>query len=336
MLNLTGETSAPDFKLNFTLYDVNEDLLLVHALITSFIVYCSLPLNIFAMIMLVAERKKFEKGDIFIFAIILANLLGTLLHSGTVPIATLAKGWPFGEVVCKITAASQLVMVDFRQMFLTALSIHRFCNVISPLHYPAKQNWVIIGMFVLIMSNIMITHTVVNISTIPFFDISWPTCDTENQVENSRPLFAVALLLRAVYVGSGLIPLILYAVMWRKAWKLKQMTTVNRNPHSQKQYRILITIYQEKKALFRLLLIFIAGFVITLLLHVKKFNGNSTFGLTENNKILIIHYVFGYITLFHPYFDLITLLSSEDKVTARKSFISKICKKLGLSENDAL
>lgn len=318
-----------EFQLNFTLSDVSEDLLLIHGMVTGFMVYCSLPLYALALTMLLVERKRFEKGDVFIFAALLANFLGSVLQSATIPIATVLKSWPFGDFACRLTAVSHMVMVDTRQLSITALSIHRFCNVLLPLWYPSRQSKMIIALSVLIIFNVSVTHVVSIVSSAAFFDISWPTCDVE-RINDSRKILGILVIFRIAYIGSGLIPFCLYFVMWKKAWKLKRMTSMNR--HHEKQYKMIFKIYQEKKAFFRLLVMLIVGFVTTVFINFKTYGGNLTFGLTNASEIIAIHFILLYVTLCHPYLDLFVLLSSDDKVKARKSFMSKLYKVLRLEQ----
>ncbi len=332
---LNNSSSILEVTLNLSLDDVNIDTLQVHTLLTGILTSCSLMLHIFVMIVLVVERKRFEIGDIYVFAIVVVNFLVLLFHSSTIPVSTLLRKWPFGEVACALTGSVYLVGTDLRLAFLIGLSIHRYCNVIFPFAYPKRRSTIVATMMVSIIVYITIIHTWYLLVSVVFFDITWPTCDTQRHRDTSLLLKMALTVVQSATLLTGIIPFILYVIMWKKALEIKKKigswTSTSQNslvPNTDRysQARQCIQdsiILREKKALFILLVMLMTGTPTTIIIYMEKFAGSATFGLESATSSLIIQYALTEVTLASPYMDLLVLMSAQGKRTAIKSFRKK-------------
>ena len=332
---LNSSRTISEVTLNLSLDDVNIDTLQVHTLLTGILTICSLMLHIFVMIVLVVERKRFDIGDIYVFGIVVANFLVLIFHSFTIPISTLLRKWPFGDMPCALTGFVYLMGTDLRLAFLIGLSIHRYCNVRFPFTYPDKHSTIIVAtMMVSTIAYITVIHIWYLLVSIVFFDITWPTCDTQRNRDTSILLAVALTVVQSINLLSGIIPFILYVFMWRKALKIKKRTSstsTSQNPlapntdkYSQaRQYIQDSTILKEKKALCILLVMLIAGTPTTINIYIKKHLDSETFGLESITSSLIIQYALTEVTLISPYMDLLILMSTQSKKTAIKSFLRK-------------
>ena len=328
-----GNAFIQEETLNITLEDADLDSLLVHTLVTGILCSCSLVLHLFAMIVLIWERKQLDKGDVFIFTLFFANTLQLVFHSSTIPIVSLVKEWPFGENFCALTGFVYLMSTDLRQLSLVALSIHRYCNVRFPFRYPAKSTRVLVSMMVAIALYLIIGHTGFILSSVVFFDVTWPTCDTTGRPDIPRVMQVLLGLVRIALILLGITPFVLYILMKVTAIKIEKRSSYQ--IYRKRSVRILFiqsTLDIEKKAQFLTVALLLAGLPNTAIVCTKKFSNVITFGIENLIKRLNLHFVLTDIALVTPYLDLFVMMSTKEKRKATKNLLKKALHLLKVSK----
>lgn len=332
-----GNAFIQEETLNITLEDADLDSLLVHALVTGILCCCSLALHVFAMIVLISERKRLDKGDVFIFTLFFANTLQLVFHSSTIPIASIVKKWPFGEICCALTGFVYLMSTDLRQLSLVALSIHRYCNVRFPFRYAAKSTRVLVSMMVAIALYMIIGHTGFVLNSVVFFDVTWPTCETAGKPDIPRVIQVFLGLVRIAVILLGITPFVLYVLMKVTAMKIEKRSSYQvYRKRTAKIFFIQSTLDIEKKAQFVVVALLFAGLPNTAIVFTKKFSNVITFGLDNVFERLNLHFLLTDIVLVTPYLDLFVMMSAKEKRKATKNLLKKALRLLKVSKTLSL
>nr|XP_056717913.1 G-protein coupled receptor 183 [Euleptes europaea] len=89
--------------------------------------------NVLALIVVIKNRKKINSTTLYSTNLVVSDILFTTALPAR--IAYYAKGfdWPFGEVLCKLTALVFYINIYAAVNFMTCLSIDRFVAVVHPL-----------------------------------------------------------------------------------------------------------------------------------------------------------------------------------------------------------
>ncbi len=321
--------------INFTLNDIDDTIILIHGMITAVLTIIGILVHILSMIILIVEQRKLEQGDVFLIIIVSSNLVVLLFHSATIPITTLTRSWIFGETGCVVTGVIFLFASDIRLNSLIALSIHKYCNVMFPFKYPRISRIIIPVMIIVLLVFSVISHIWYTLTSVIYLDISWPTCDTQAHY-HYKTLFTISILVPTIQLIFGGTPFVLYALMWKKAARFKRnlpvlgyyaATTLEISSESiydtAKNVLLESTIVKEKKALFNLIVLIIAGTPTTFIAYTKKYSDSFDFGFDNLNQLMIFQFVLTYVVFLSPYIDLLIVIMTKDKRKIVRSFIQR-------------
>ena len=320
------------FAINLTLNEVNPILLAAHGVITTTMVLCGLMLHLLVLSAFVYKRKYFEMGEmVFISTIILGNILEMLFHSSTIPISALAQKWLFGKSGCIFTGLIYLFAYELRYYSLIALSIHRFCLVMFPFHYPRKSTVAISVMTIVNVVYMLLDKVWYTLIARVDFDVTWPTCDTQVNLKLPPILIRFRIVFHAINLLPGVIPFFLYLIMWIKGKKLEKginSTSVTNfleaNGKRAARKQSLLRIFKGKRVIMKLIILMVSGLIIYGILRLKIISSYLDYGLNHQTAILI-HFLFTEVVLTVPYLDVFFLIiTSAEKRKAITEFLKKL------------
>ena len=326
ILGSSAEDSSiiPLVTINASLQDCSDYTLIVHSICAAVMVYCAILLYIAVFTLFALKRKHLSKGDVFVFAILAGNFLTVLFHSSTIPISTWITYWPFGEVLCVFTGIVYLIGYDLRYSALVALSIHRFCSYHCPLHYPKHSKCVIAVISTFIVLYITTTRIWYTFYAVVFFDISWPTCDSQAHPHLlSSYVTKLRLVLWCLFHMCVILPFVLYIIMWCKARRINKVSSLRRGSFDSLGNENLKTLTLTKakshlKGLKVLLIVLLSGLPTTLIIYLKATTGGTLTRNVDNKEIsVIIHFILTQVTFISPYIDVLFLIwTSREKKEA--------------------
>ena len=326
----------PFVTINASLEDCSDYILILHSVCAAVLVYCTIPLYIAVFTLFALKRKHLGKDDVFVFAILAGNFSTVLFHSSTIPISTWIMYWPFGEVLCVFTSIVYLIGYDLRYASLVALSIHRFCVFHCPLHYPKRSKCVIAVLSTFIVLYITATRIWYTFYAVVFFDISWPTCDSQaHPYSLSSSVIKLRLVLWCLFHLCGVLPFVLYVIMWCKARRINKVRSLRQgsfgNIRNEKPKILTLTkANSHLKGLKVLLIVLLSGLPTTLIVYLKASTGGTLTRDVDSKELsVVIHFVLTQVTFISPYIDVLFLIWTSrekkeavlDSVKSAKSFV---------------
>lgn len=273
VIDPTGEGDVNDSEEgNATCYSLeaaHPAIVVVHALVLSVIVVCSLLGNGLVLLLVARFRELRTRSTIVSLCLVIADLLFTLCYTFPAIITTGKRGWVFGPNGCKAFGFIASDMLITRWLILSLLCLDRFCTVRFPFSYQRRGKCVMI----ILASLAWITPLVASAIPIPFFTtfelrdnhpICLPTCQREILGGLCRIYYAAIFTI--TFVIGTVIPLFLYSWLYHKARKLRKSVKFKLGHHTvQIANGILVpqpveeyqTIKKEKQATITFVLIFV-------------------------------------------------------------------------------
>ena len=333
--NDENNLSLLSLNLNITLEDCNPLIMILHGVCASVMAYCCILLCIFVFSLYAITWRSFGCEDIFTLTIVIGNFLVAFFHSTTIPISAFYGKWVFGDALCGLTGTIYFVGFDMRYSSLIALALQRFLHFLYPLKYPKRSKCTITFLIVLITMYILISHIWYIWNSIIFFDISWPTCDSQSHPDLiDTKMTKARVIIWCAYHLFGMAPFIFYSIMWTKALRLtKMMNSQNRfvseraSEESLRQKHIAVKkkIRKQMKGLRILVMMLTTGIPTVLIVYFKSGTGGRSFGFDHPCHTLILQFVLTQVTLINPYLDIATLLyTSKQKKNMTKKLLKKI------------
>ena len=290
--------------------------------------------------MFVHKRKHLNKGEVFSFTAILGNFLVIFFHSSTIPISIIFQRWLFGEAECAITATVFLIGRDLRYLSFVALSVDRFCRIMFPLKYKKGSTLVIISLIIIIILLLVIYRLWYILTSVIFFDVTWPTCDAQTRRDLvSSPATKARRALLSVYLSLGFIPFVFFLVLARKDYRMKKVAvgigqdnavseitdientneseqsnsfenndTENTNKNQSEQKLIRPNFKRGKKVMLLLFTLLLYGVAIS---YFSGNSGGTDFALGSDRRAIVVHFLLTLVSLLTPYLDIIYFVQSS-------------------------
>ncbi|XP_019635254.1 PREDICTED: neuropeptide FF receptor 2-like [Branchiostoma belcheri] len=158
----------------------------------------------------------------FVFNLAVSDMLSAIFCMPFTLVDHIIRGWPFGEVMCKVFPAMQIITVAASLFTLVAIAFDRFYAVVHPTTHTFTST--VAARVIILVWAMAITLS------IPIFivqeshyqvyndiDLTLHTCLENWPFHNSRKIFTVSLLVIS-YVGPLTIITILYTRVGVQVW----------------------------------------------------------------------------------------------------------------------
>lgn len=253
----------------FSLGETHQALLVMHGLVLSVIVACSVTGNGLVLLLVAKFKELRARSAVVSLCLVTADLLFTLCYTFPAILTIGNRQWVFGDNGCIAFGFLASDLLITRWLILSLLCLDRFCTVQFPFSYSRREKWPVITLaslawiVPLVVSAIPI-HIFVTFELRENQPMCLPTCHRENYSGICRIYYAIVFT--ATFVIGTILPVCLYSWLYHKAKKVQKSAK-----HTLGRHTITIgngilvplpaqsdqTIRLEKQATATLVLIFV-------------------------------------------------------------------------------
>ena len=214
------------------------------------------PFNIL-VIVLVARNKILQTRSFGIaLQVVVMDLVLSLTACLSAFISSVANRWMFGEHICVTLALIFAITVRVRTLLMLVFVLDRFLSVFAPFFYP-KHRLKIIAVLSTVSWLVALTIGIVQLPQLldcyRFSSRMW-MCSALGNCSSRCSIFVWSLL-ALIVLPAIIIPIILYSILFFKAWRVMRAT-----PSSMMKK----TYEKEWKATITFALLFISVVIVTL------------------------------------------------------------------------
>lgn len=309
---------------------VNIYILLLQGAAVTMIEALGLVMNIFVMIVILANKELRTRPFLLSLQIIVMNVFFISLLYTPIALTGLYREWLFGEVFCKTVGATALFIGTWRWPVMFLLVLDRFLTIFCPFSYHGTR-----AKCVTIILSIVILSACILTSVIPLFDIGIGCyvftelalmCVVSWQCTSIICHVYYYFITITFFVFGGIVPVALYIAMYIKGRRLRKLISPvitndndrNTSPVSEMAQR------SEKRARITVLIMFINLICLSLPAFVSW-----AIHQTISDKIAVeykagVQYVMSDIYYCLPIADAVVILQNKDiKSAVRKMMVTK-------------
>ena len=279
------------------------------------------PLNVM-VIVLVAKNKKLQTKSFGIaLQIVMMDLLLSLTACLSAFISSAANRWVLGEYICGALGFLLVVITRVRTLLMFVFVLDRFLAVFTPFFYPKRQLKIIVVLSIVSW----LFAVAVGIAQLPplldcysFSPQIW-MCSAARKCSRHCSIFQQSLL--AFFIPVIIVPIILYAILFIKAWRILRVT-----PSSS----MTSNYEKEWKATITFALLFLGVVLVTLPSVITSLVKSVFFKTNENvHPILFVFSTICITVLFLlPITDPIVIMRHQDVKDILKMKKAKLMKVL--------
>ena len=303
-------------EINELIDEVNQYLLILQGIILSVIGMVGMVINIFVMIVILANKQLHTRSFMLCLQVAQINILNIFAYLP--PILTqFYQRWLFGSTGCTIIAIGTITFLAWRWMAIFLLILDRLLVVLYPFHYFKYANKIMITLSILVLLfsiSIPLVSTVIKVSCYTFTKAEF-TCTIEPPYVNKASITYFMLLSSLVVLSGSIIPIIMYIVMYYKARHIQQESEV---PTQERQEG-------EQRARCTVLILFVCLVCLTIPAYLTD---KILFFTMDQTSITSTHYIFIYLVFdvyaCIPITDSIIIIRNRDiKEMIRRIFTNK-------------
>ena len=273
-------------------------------------------MNIFVMIVILANKELRTRPYMLSLQIVIMNILISLSY--TPPALTgLYREWLFGETFCIFYGTVFFLIASWRWPVMCLLILDRFLTVFFPFCYRRTSKRLMISLLTCTFLIILL------LSVIPLFDLiaggcytfkeSHLTCKISWECTNTGCKIYSYSFTMAIFAVGGIAPVIMYIAMYikgRKARKILMSLPTNENSTS-----MMSTLEQksENRARITVLVMFINLICLTLPVGINWLLERSNISVTA-----AVQYLLRDISYCLPISDAFIILQNKDIKSALK------------------
>ena len=311
-------------EINELIDDVNQYLLITQGIIVSVIGIVGMVINIFVMIVILANKQLHTRPFMLCLQVIVVNIFFILLLYIPKVLTYFVQAWLFGSTFCIVTGISAVFVLFWRYPVMFLMILDRLLTVAFPFCYNKYANKIMIVFSVLLFfSSLLVTLApLVGIGCYNFNQYAL-LCLLSFQCPNytiTCYLYYVATSVLIFIVGA-IVPIFMYAAMYIKARNL-QKGLMSQSISNSSQFR-----KSEWRARKTLLLLFICLVCLTLptwLFYLVT----EAFQISPTAALFIVGRIATGIYYCVPIADATVMLRNKDiKSAIRRNMKDRICSK---------
>ncbi len=255
------------------------------------IVIVGLPINWFLILLVIKNKTLHTLSFAVAMQVVVLNVFIVSILVSLNIISLSANRWLFGEYVCAVNGALNLLTYFTRIFLMLVLVIDRFMTVSIPYFYPKYRRkvvfimssivWLLLGSYCIILLPGMLDCYAY--SSFGYLCLATPSCSPVCNIT----LNVVSMLL----IPAIIVPTILYVVLFRIARKSRSDTAVaaNDTQSGAREWRAICLMFAALFLLIVLLFIWIGiYFLVSLILPVPQWFDLVTLGFLDIFTLLSI------------------------------------------------
>ena len=307
-------------EINELIDDVNQYLLITQGIIVSVIGIVGMVINIFVMIVILANKQLHTRPFMLCLQLIVVNILFILFQYVPMVLTNFARVWLFGPIVCRLIATLTFFVLAWRWPVMFLMILDRLLTVTFPFCYRRRANSIMaVSSILLFFSFLLIALApLVNIGCYNFTQYSL-ICVVSWQCSTVICYLFYIVLSLVVFIAGAVAPIFMYAVMYIKAWSFRR-DLMRQSASDNSQYTA-----SEKRAQKTILLLFICLVCLTLpgwLYYVVI----QTFNIWPDAVLHIVDRIITDIYYCVPIADAAVILRNQDITCAiRRNMKSRCC-----------
>ena len=318
---------------NEILNDMNLYILLLQGTAVMVLEVLGAVMNIFVMIVILANKELYTRPFMISLQIIILNLLTILFLFTPISITGLYREWIFGETFCIAVGAITLFLTTWRWPVMFLLILDRFLTVSYPFRYRAMAKYLIT------IFSVMSLIISILIAVIPLLDIGAGcysfigiglSCSIAWQCTSIICYAYYFTVVMVVFFLGGIAPIIMYAAMFIKGKRMRKalmsgspVINVETVPQNS-----IVGKSSEKRAGKTVLVMFITLFCLTVpfLISALVLQSIATQASISNitvNIVVAVQFVLNDIYYCLPIADNVVILKNKDIQQAVKKLAMK-------------
>ncbi|XP_035670146.1 neuropeptide FF receptor 1-like [Branchiostoma floridae] len=217
-LNTTSPTPLHEGKLKQTVPII---VLFVFSYTLIFL-FCIIGNTLVCLVVVKSPRMQ-NVTNYFILNLAVADLLVAVFCMPFTLVDNIVYGWPFGDVMCKLSAATTVISVVASVLTLVAIAVDRYCAVVYPtqeiITLPRMMQSIAIIWFLSVLIALPVIFAKREETFNPPMQVcteAWPTYGSWS-AQDFRRMFSIALLMFS-FLGPLLIITILYMRIAYRIW----------------------------------------------------------------------------------------------------------------------
>ena len=299
-------------EINELIDEVNQYLLILQGIIFSVIGIVGMVINIFVMTVILANKQLHTRPFILSLQLIAINLIIIVSVCAPVLLTSFAQTWLFGSQFCKILASSTVLVLVWRWPVMFLMILDRLLTVNFPFCYKKHANKIMMVSSILIPSySLLVTLApLVGIGCYSFRNYKL-TCTISWQCHSTICYLHYVFTVVALFVIGAVVPIIMYVVMYIKAWKFRK-DLMNQSASDNSQHR-----KSERRAQKTILLLFSCLFCLTLP-GLLMYAVIEAFEISPSATLLTVHQIISDMYYCVPIADAVVILRNRDIKSAIK------------------
>ena len=325
--------------VNELLNNVNIYVLLLQGAAITMIEVLGAVMNIFVMIVILANKELHTRLFILSLQIVIMNIIISLCYTPSA-LTGLYREWLFGETFCIIYGAASFFVATWRWPVMFLLILDRFLTVFCPFYCRLMSKYVMIplsmGAFLISLLASMIPLFDIGVGCYTFIETHL-TCKVSWQCTNVGCLIYSYTFYMVIFTFGGIAPVIMYIAMYIKGRKMRQtlmsLPVVIQNDG--RSPMLALEQKSENRAKITVLVMFISLICLCLpyfigLIVFRSDTRPDTVNNIPVSIIAIIQYVLRDIYYCLPISDAVIILRNKEIKSAvkkmtifRKTYLSK-------------
>lgn len=225
--NLTIQTCAARSLQSTSILPFPTTLIIFVRAVQGLVYILSFVLGIFLnslVIVLVAKYKKLRtRSFIIALQVVVSNVLLSVTLNFVRPITVVANQWLFGEHLCVMTGYFFLVYILSRSLLMFAFVIDRFLAVFWSFSYKTHSTKIMVPLCASIWAFVIVLRAIGLPWIFDCYAFTLPAYQCVHFSGCSPACGVVANVSVGIIMGPAtVVPIILYGILYWKAWKLKQ------------------------------------------------------------------------------------------------------------------
>ena len=301
-------------EINELMDDVNQYLLITQGIIVSVIGVVGMVINIFVMTVILANKQLHTRPFILCLQVIVINLIIITTVCTPKVLTSFAQTWLFGSQFCKILASSTVLVLVWRWPVMFLMILDRLLTVNFPFCYKKHANKIMMVSSILIpfYSLLVTLAPLVGIGCYSFRNYKL-TCTISWQCHSIICYLHYVFTVVALFVIGAIVPIIMYVVMYIKAWKFrKDLMNQSAGASDNSQHR-----KSERRAQKTILLLFSCLFCLTLP-GLLMYAVIEAFEISPSTTLLIVYQISSDMYYCVPIADAVVILRNRDIKSAIK------------------
>ena len=312
-LNNTSACVIETEEINELIDEVDQYLLILQGIIVSVIGIVGMVINIFAAMIILANKQLHSRPFILCLQIIFINIMYILLLYIPLVLTNLVQLWFFGSTICTIIAILTLFVSSWRWPVMFLMILDRQLTISFPFRYKKHANKIMTILSILLFFSSLVV-TLVPLVSIGCYNFTQYSLICTISWHCTTVICYVYYLTSsvAVFIIGAAVPVFMYTAMYIKAQSLRKgfMSVAN----SLQSYR-----QSEQRARKTVLLLFTCLVCLTLpswLFYVVT----EGFSISPNTALLIVGRIVADIYYGLPIADAVVILRNRDiKSAIRKN-----------------